>query len=52
MMELSWRQPGVLLLDDLDLIAAAPSGPEQEASGEMQYFIKMAEGKHVFYFTS
>ncbi len=44
--EASWRQPAVLLLDDLDQIAAAPSGPEQEISGEALYFTKVAQGAH------
>ncbi|KAM4874418.1 peroxisomal ATPase PEX1 isoform 1-T1 [Thomomys bottae] len=30
--EAAWRQPSVILLDDLDLIAGLPTGPEQEHS--------------------
>ncbi|XP_042540646.1 peroxisome biogenesis factor 1 isoform X2 [Dipodomys spectabilis] len=30
--EAAWRQPSVVLLDDLDLIAGLPTGPEQEHS--------------------
>ena len=37
------RQPSVVLLDDLDIIAAAPSGPEQEMTGEAHYYRQMAE---------
>lgn len=32
--EAAWRQPSVILLDDLDLIAGLPSVPEQEHSPE------------------
>ena len=42
--EASWRQPAVILLDDLDHIAASPSGPEQEMSGEAFYHTKIAHG--------
>ena len=41
--ECSWRQPAVILLDDLDLIAAAPAGPEQEMGGEAMYYMRVAE---------
>lgn len=43
--EAAWRQPSVILLDDLDQIAAAPTGPEQEISGEAVYFTRVAEGR-------
>ena len=42
--EASWRQPAVILLDDLDHIAASPRGPEQEMSGEAFYYTKIANG--------
>ncbi len=42
--EASWRQPAVILLDDLDQIAASPSGPEQELTGEAHYYTKVAQG--------
>ena len=42
--EASWRQPAVILLDDLDQIAASPRGPEQEMSGEALYHTKIANG--------
>ncbi|XP_052029142.1 peroxisomal ATPase PEX1 isoform X2 [Apodemus sylvaticus] len=32
--EAAWRQPSVILLDDLDLVAGLPSAPEQEHSPE------------------
>nr|XP_048292484.1 peroxisome biogenesis factor 1 isoform X1 [Myodes glareolus] len=32
--EAAWRQPSVVLLDDLDLIAGVPAAPEQEHSPE------------------
>ncbi|XP_029414212.1 peroxisome biogenesis factor 1 isoform X2 [Nannospalax galili] len=32
--EAAWRQPSVILLDDLDLIAGLPAAPEQEHSPE------------------
>ncbi|XP_048195973.1 peroxisome biogenesis factor 1 [Perognathus longimembris pacificus] len=32
--EAAWRQPSVVLLDDLDLIVGLPTGPEQEHSSD------------------
>ena len=43
--EASWRQPSVILLDDLDHVTAEPQGPEHEMSGEALYHAKIAEGK-------
>ena len=34
----------MLFLDDLDCIMSAATGPEQEMSGEAQYYTKNAEG--------
>jgi len=42
--EAVWRQPSVILLDDLDHITAAPSGPEQECRGEALYYTRVSEG--------
>ena len=47
--ECAWRQPAVILLDDLDHVAAAPSGPEQEMSGEALYYSRVAEGRYSFH---
>ena len=41
--ELSWRQPSLLILEDLDHIAASPGGVEQEMSGLAIYHSKVAE---------
>ncbi|XP_071084749.1 peroxisomal ATPase PEX1-like [Haliotis cracherodii] len=41
--EAAWRQPAVIFLDDLDVIAGAASGPEAEMSGEALYAAKVAE---------
>ncbi|XP_067669500.1 peroxisomal ATPase PEX1-like [Haliotis asinina] len=41
--EAVWRQPAVIFLDDLDVIAGAASGPEAEMSGEALYAVKVAE---------
>lgn len=43
--EASWRQPAIVVLDDLDMICGAPAGPEQEMSGDVLYFAKVAQGK-------
>jgi hypothetical protein len=42
--EAVWHQPSVLLLDDLDEIAAASSGPDQDMSPEAMYHGRIAEG--------
>lgn len=42
--EAAFRQPSLVLLDDLDLIASAPLGPEQEAGPDALYNTKVAEG--------
>lgn len=41
--EASWRQPSVILLDDLENVMPAPSGPEAEMSGEAIYGARVAE---------
>jgi hypothetical protein len=38
-------QPSVVVLDDLDRIAAACSGPDQEMAPETRYHARVAEGK-------
>ena len=43
--EAAWRQPSVIVLDDLDHVSAAPSGAEQEMSGEALYYTRVAEGE-------
>ena len=43
--EAAWRQPSLIVLDDLDHIAASPAGPEFEMSGEALYSARIAEGK-------
>ena len=42
--EAAWRQPSLIILDDLDHIAASPAGPEFEMSGEALYSARVAEG--------
>ncbi|KAL8595931.1 hypothetical protein ACOMHN_018243 [Nucella lapillus] len=42
--EAAWRQPAVILLDDLDVIAPAPDSPANEMSGEALYAAKVSEG--------
>ncbi|CAG2229645.1 PEX1 [Mytilus edulis] len=41
--EAAWRQPSVILLDDLEHVVPAPSGPEAEMSGEAIYGSRVAE---------
>nr|KAG5696713.1 hypothetical protein BaRGS_028833 [Batillaria attramentaria] len=41
--EAAWRQPAVLLIDDLDVIAPAPDNPASEMSGEALYAAKVSE---------
>ncbi|XP_064615805.1 peroxisomal ATPase PEX1-like [Liolophura sinensis] len=40
--ELSWRQPSIVVLDDVDVLAGSNSGPD-EMSAEAQYSYKMSE---------
>ncbi|XP_023562286.1 peroxisome biogenesis factor 1 isoform X2 [Octodon degus] len=40
--EAVWRQPSVVLLDDLDLIAGTPAAPEQEHSPETVQSLRLA----------
>lgn len=42
--EAIWRQPSIILLDDLDHVVPAPSGPEAELSGEAIYGARIGEG--------
>ena len=39
-----WSQPSIVILDDLDQIAAASLGPDQETAPEMQYFARVGQG--------
>ncbi|XP_070173404.1 peroxisomal ATPase PEX1-like [Littorina saxatilis] len=41
--EAAWRQPAVICLDDLDVIAPAPDNPAAEMSGEALYAAKVSE---------
>ncbi|XP_076453635.1 peroxisomal ATPase PEX1-like isoform X2 [Babylonia areolata] len=41
--EATWRQPAVIVLDDLDVIAPAPDSPASEMSGEALYAAKVSE---------
>jgi len=41
--EAAWHEPSVVLLDDLDQIAMACSGPDQEMSSEALYHGKIAQ---------
>ncbi|XP_033760557.1 peroxisome biogenesis factor 1-like [Pecten maximus] len=41
--EVIWRQPAVILFDDLDHVMPAPSGPEAEMSAESIYGSRVAE---------
>ncbi|XP_033637496.1 peroxisome biogenesis factor 1-like isoform X2 [Asterias rubens] len=43
MNEAAWRQPSIILLDDLDHVTASPLGPEQEISPEAVYHTRVAE---------
>jgi peroxin-1 len=42
--EAVWRQPSVVLLDDLDLIAGLPAGPEHEHSPDALQSQRLAHG--------
>jgi len=42
--EAVWHQPSIIVLDDLDHIAAAPAGPEFEMTGDAMYAARIAEG--------
>lgn len=41
--EVIWRQPSIVLFDDLDHVMPAPSGPEAEMSAESIYGSRVAE---------
>lgn len=42
--EAIWRHPSIILLDDLDHVVPAPTGPEAELSGEAIYGARIGEG--------
>lgn len=46
--EAIWRQPSIVLLDDLDHVVPAPSGPEAELSGEAIYGARIGEGMNIY----
>jgi len=46
--EAAWHEPSVVLLDDLDQIVTACSGPDQEMSGEALYHAKLAKSRLSF----
>ncbi|XP_033119787.1 peroxisome biogenesis factor 1-like [Anneissia japonica] len=41
--EAAWRQPSLILLDDLDQLTGAPLGPEQEIGPDALYSMRLAE---------
>ncbi|XP_038050975.1 peroxisome biogenesis factor 1-like isoform X2 [Patiria miniata] len=41
--EAAWRQPSIVLLDDLDHVTASPLGPEQEIGPEAVYHTRLAD---------
>jgi len=41
--EAVWHEPSVVVLDDLDQIATACSGPDQEMSAEALYHGRIAQ---------
>jgi len=41
--EAAWHEPSIVLLDDLDQIVTACSGPDQEMSGEALYHGRIAQ---------
>ncbi|XP_071949385.1 peroxisomal ATPase PEX1-like [Antedon mediterranea] len=41
--EAAWRQPSLILLDDLDQLTGSPLGPEQEISPDALYSMRIAE---------
>lgn len=43
--EAVWRQPSVLLLDDLELLAGLAAGPEHERSPDAVQGQRLAHGK-------
>ncbi|XP_013388893.1 peroxisome biogenesis factor 1-like [Lingula anatina] len=43
--EAAWRQPAVILLDDLDHVTSSPRSPEMELTGEAMYNAEVAEGE-------
>ena len=42
--EAAWRQPSLLVFDNLDHIAGSPAGPEFEMTAEALYATRVAEG--------
>ena len=45
--EAAWRQPAVIVLDDLDVVAPSSNNPAAEMSGEAVYAAKVTEGMGV-----
>lgn len=47
--EAEWRQPSVVLLDDLDKVAGAPTSPEHERGPEalLQQHVAQSKWPHV-----
>ncbi|XP_022107036.1 peroxisome biogenesis factor 1-like isoform X2 [Acanthaster planci] len=41
--EAAWRQPSIILLDDMDHVTASPLGPEQEIGQEAVYHTRLAD---------
>lgn len=46
-LEAAWRQPSILLMDDLDHIVGVPSTPEHESSPETVQSNRLAYGNTV-----
>lgn len=46
--EAEWRQPSVVLLDDLDQIAGSPTSPDLEHSPEALQQLYVAQSKSAF----
>lgn len=46
-LEAAWRQPSILLMDDLDHIVGVPSAPEHENSPEAVQSNRLAHGSTV-----
>ena len=43
--EAAWREPSLIVFDNLDAIVPAPSGPETEMNGEALYSAKNSQGR-------
>lgn len=42
--EAAWREPAIIMFDNLDVIMPAPSGPDGDISGEALYAARNAQG--------